>query len=138
MTGLEVSRTRDQRVVECLAEELPPDPGKLEAVRARARSLPAMLRRHGLLQVLLFLDSHATERPADGQLARWLVSGITTALGQKKAGDPAEYAARLAGTELFNYLLCWETAVEVAGWLKMLVEARCAPRGQQRQTEGTP
>ena len=144
-------QTRDQRVVETLTHLLNQvgDAGMLEKARARARALPAMLRRHGLMQVLLFLDSKgaangdsAASTQNDGELARWLVAGLTSTLEPEEPDspaapiEPAAYAQELAGVDLFTYLKRWETAVEVSGWLKMLIEARC-PRDQARAQSGS-
>jgi hypothetical protein len=97
-------------------------------VRARARSLPTMLRRHGPIPVLLFL---AGKTGAEHDLGTWLLEGISSVLpevaGQK--GELEEYAGSLATLPLERYLLHWQTGVQAAGWLKRLVEARCPQAG---------
>lgn len=124
MSSSEPVRRVDQLVVGCLAEIVPRERSELLDVRARARSLPTMLRRHGPVQVLLFL---AAKDDADRKLGTWLLDGIATVLPE--AGEHKDkldgYAGFLATVPLERYLLHWQTAVEVAGWLKRLVEARC-------------
>lgn len=128
--------TREQRIVELLANRLPLEAGRLEAVAARSQALPALLRRHGPVQVLLFLaakgdaesNGGAGDRLDDRALATWLVEGVEAALGEgattEVVQDLAPYAESLAGMDLPAYLLRWEVAVEVAGWIKMLIAAR--------------
>ena len=114
----------DQLVVARLVEVLDRSERDLLEVRARARSLPTMLRRHGPIPVLLFL---AGKTSAEHDLGEWLLEGISSVLPEV-TGDKDEledYAKSLATLPLERYLLHWQTAVEAAGWLKRLVEARC-------------
>jgi CRISPR-associated protein (Cas_Cmr5) len=122
MSSDERVQTREQRIVGSLQQALPHDEAALRSFRARALDLPAMLRRHGLMHVLLFL---AGKEGSDRQLAGLLHQGIAAALG--KAAGPAEmakYAESLAGMEMPVYLLHWEAAQQSATWLKLLIEAR--------------
>jgi len=156
--------TREQRIVDRLVQALP-DAARLGAMEARAQALPALLRRHGPVQVLLFLaakgaggDAARIER-ADLELSRCLVAGIeaalageTAAAGETPAENVARYAEELAAKPLPAYLLRWEIALEVAGWIKMLVGARRAqsiagsgaapgppvPESDPRSPEGPP
>jgi hypothetical protein len=120
-------RRPDQLVVERLVRELTGvgDKALLE-VRARARSLPTMIRRHGPIQVLLFLESKGKDDGAspDRQLAGWLRAGVDAVLPLGEAATPTGYAEQLAARPLDEYLFHWQTCVEVAAWLKRLVEAR--------------
>lgn len=128
--------TREQRIVALLVDRLPSDAGRLEAVEARSQALPALLRRHGPVQVILFLAAKGAEnngaggdRPGDRHLASWLVAGIAAAVEGERAvpeasQDLAAYSAGLAAMSLPAYLLHWEIAIEVAGWIKMLIGAR--------------
>lgn len=113
--------TREQRIVASLQERVPRDEQSLKALRARALDLPAMLRRHGLMHVLLFL---AGKGGSDSQLADLLREGIAAALAERADAETTRYAEGLAGMELPSYLLHWEAAQESATWLKLLVEAR--------------
>ncbi len=114
--------SREQRIVTSLQERVPREAQDLKALRARALDLPAMLRRHGLMHVLLFL---AGKGESDQQLANLLRQGIAAALDERAADpDTTRYAENLAGMELPSYLLHWEAAQESATWLKLLVEAR--------------
>lgn len=114
--------SREQRIVACLQERVPRDAQSLKALRARALDLPAMLRRHGLMHVLLFL---AGKEGSDHQLADLLHQGITAALDEPvNHPNTTTYAEGLAAMELPTYLLHWEAAQESATWLKLLVEAR--------------
>jgi len=114
--------TREQRIVACLQDALPREAPALKALRARALDLPAMLRRHGLMHVLLFL---AGKQGSDRELADFLYQGIGAALGEElMAPDVRRYAESLAGLDLPLYLLHGEAAQESAAWLKLLVEAR--------------
>lgn len=125
-TGPQLRRP-DQRVVERLVRELEgASPSDLLELRARARSLPTMLRRHGPIRVLLFLESKGKDsgESADRRLARWLRAGIDAVLPLDALPTPIRYAEHLAERPLSEYLLHWQTAVEVAAWLKRLVEAR--------------
>lgn len=131
--------TREQRIVDRLVLRLPASErlAALEAMEGRAQALPALLRRHGPVQVLLFLtakgsgDESGRER-SDLELARCLVTGIEAAFGGESAtgdaaapeDDIARYAEELAEKPLSAYLLRWEVALEVAGWIKLLVGAR--------------
>jgi hypothetical protein len=139
--------TREQRIVDLLARRLPADAERLEGVEARSQALPALLRRHGPVQVILFLaakggaerNGGSGDRPNDRDLASWLVAGTGAALGRQEAAtedsqDLASYAEGLAGKDLPAYLLHWEIAVEVAGWIKMLIGARLET-GKQPPTE---
>lgn len=119
-------RRRDQQVVAKLVEILDRQKAKrLQEARARARSLPTMLRRHGPIPVLLFLQS---KEGADPELARWLIQGLAAVLPEVD-DKPDDYAQRLAGMPLNRYLLHWQTSVEAAGWLKRLIEARTPAAG---------
>ena len=124
--------TREQRIVTRLEAELPRDPGALKGAAARAHSLPALLRRHGPVQALLFL---AGKQGTDQDLATWIVAGISSAIGSDELAAAARYVRRpeaalpdyatfLAGLQPAAYLLRREAAVEVAGWLKLLIVAR--------------
>lgn len=132
-------RRPDQLVVERLVRELTGvgDPVLLE-VRARARSLPTMLRRHGPIQVLLFLESKGKDDgdSSDRRLARWLRSGVDAVLPLGHVTTPIAYAQDLAGRPLNEYLFHWQTCVEVAAWLKRLVEARTHRGGRAGATGG--
>lgn len=142
--------TREQRIVECLAKRLPPDLAGLEPLESRAQALPAMLRRHGPVQVLLFLAGKGSRKEngnggagsPDRELALRLVEGIAAGLDtgdelaqaaaarapgaddEEGTSSLAGYAEWLARQDLAAYLLRWEVAVETAGWLKMLIVAR--------------
>lgn len=137
-----MAATREQRIVRELTETIPTEAARLKPVTSRARSLPAMLRRHGPVQTLMFLaakaarlnDSEAAAgRLHDGSLAEWLVQGTQSALNQASATVPTDYATSLASMALPRYLLHWEAAIESATWLKRIVEARTkagTPNGQ--------
>ncbi len=122
--------TREQRIVGRLVQSLPGNPDKLKAIEARSQALPALLRRHGPVQVLLFLSARRSDENGglrDRDLAGWLVEGVDAALGNTRAltsADLAKEAEALATMELAPYLRRWEIAIEVAGWLKMLIGAR--------------
>ena len=137
MNGTAVHLSREQRIVDGLTQALEAQGvAGLIKVKARSQALPAMLRRHGPVQTLLFLagKSKAEEHGSDGTLAEWLVAGISSALDTternlagEQPGQPAtldRYATWLARQELASYLLRWEAAIEVSGWLKMLIAAR--------------
>lgn len=131
MNGEGALPTREQRIVDHLANCLPADPAMLERTSARAHSLPALLRRHGPVQTLLFLVGKGERYSSDAQLAGWLVSGVSAALGTDELGlaqatpqGLRPYPVWLARRPLPAYLLRWEAMVEVAGWLKMLIAAR--------------
>lgn len=138
-------RRPDQLVVERLVGELQgvPDQQLLDA-RARARSLPTMLRRHGPIQVLLFLESKGKDDgdSADRRLAGWLRAGVDAVLPLGPvATTPTRYAEDLARRPLNEYLFHWQTCVEVAAWLKRLVEARthkaaAAKAGAEARNQG--
>jgi len=114
--------SREQRVVAQLQESVPRDAQGLKALRARALDLPAMLRRHGLMHVLLFL---AGKEGSDQRLAELLHQGIAAALDEPATlPNVTGYAEGLAAMEFPTYLLHWEAAQESATWLKLLVEAR--------------
>jgi hypothetical protein len=114
--------SREQRIVACLQERVPREGQGLKALRARALDLPAMLRRHGLMHVLLFL---AGKGGCDSELADLLHQGIAAALADPAtAQNVTVYAEGLAVVEFPTYLLHWEAAQESATWLKLLVEAR--------------
>lgn len=120
-------RRPDQKVVERLVSALGgTSDEQLLAVRARARSLPTMLRRHGPIQVLLFLQAKAGDdgTSSDRRLAAWLLEGIASLLPPPPHEDATAYATRLAGMALDGYLLHWQTSIEVSAWLKRLIEAR--------------
>lgn len=123
-------RRRDQQVVARFADVVPKDGKKLKEVRARARSLPTMLRRHGPIPVLLFLQSKKGEKgkAVEPKLADWLLEGMSAVLPEVKK-EPNQYARELAGMPLPRYLLHWQTSVEAAGWLKRLIEARAPAPG---------
>lgn len=121
MTQQDVIRTRKQRLVECLEKHLPPELGRLEALRPRALDLPAMLRRQGPMQVLLFLSGKEAE---DAEIAETLLQGIHAALGESAPAGAKEYAEGLASFDFTRYLLHAQAAIDAASWLKLLVEAR--------------
>lgn len=122
MNGAGLLKTREQRIVACLQSALPQDVQSLKALRARALDLPAMLRRHGLMHVLLFL---AGKQGSDRDLANFLYRGIAAALDEPlNANDVRAYGESLAGLEFPLYLLHGEAAQESATWLKLLIEAR--------------
>jgi len=133
--------TREQRIVATLEQVLPNGEGGLEKARARARNLPALIRRHGPLQTILFLQA---KEGSDRKLAGWLLAGTRAALGQDSeegtGGDPVAFATNLAGLDPSTYLLRWEAALEAATWLKLLVEARTAEttKGRQEEAGSTP
>jgi CRISPR type III-B/RAMP module-associated protein Cmr5 len=126
MSDHERLQSREQRIVGNLEEELPTDKERLKPLRARALDLPAMVRRHGLMQVLLFLLGKEKE---DSQLARHLVRGIGAALDEAANEGPEPYAESLAAMDLPLYLLHTEAALETANWLKLLVVARLETEG---------
>jgi hypothetical protein len=130
-------QTREQRIVACLQGALPTDAQKLKKFRARALDLPSMLRRHGLMHVLLFLNG---KEGSDRELAGFLHQGIEAAVGPDQAAASAHaYAERLPGMELPLYLLHMEAAQQSATWLKLLVEARTkAPAPPRDETAGSP
>lgn len=114
--------SREQRIVARLQESVPRESPGLKALRARALDLPAMLRRHGLMHVLLFL---AGKEGSDRELADLLHQGIEAALDHPTAAQNVTgYAEDLAAMEFPTYLLHWEAAQESATWLKLLIEAR--------------
>lgn len=115
---------RDQRLVATLVEILDREKHSLTGVRARARSLPTMLRRHGPIPVLLFL---ASKDGNDRALADWLLEAVSEVLGVDKGAAPEAFATELARMPLNRYLLHWQMSIEAAGWLKRLIEARCEP-----------
>lgn len=106
----------------------------LKAARARARSLPTMLRRHGPISVLLFLDSKGG---SDGDVGRWLVGGLR-ALVDVTADDPKAYAGTLSRLPLEEYLIHWRSAVELATWLKRMIDARTRDDGSAAQGDAVP
>lgn len=131
MSTTQPLRRRDQQVVAKLVEVLPPKGSEdLTKARARARSLPTMLRRHGPIPVLLFLESKKNEKETaiEPRLGHWLLAGMAAVLpevGEK----PAEVAKTLAEMPLERYLMHWQTSVETAAWLKRLIEARTEAPG---------
>lgn len=136
MSALAELRTQEQRIVECLQKELPPKGERLQPLRSRALDLPAMLRRHGLMHVLLFL---AGKEGNDRDLAAYLRQGIAAALDEPlSGGDVATYAESMAGMEFPTYLRHWEAAQAAATWLKLLVEARTkAPKQEKPRPSGS-
>lgn len=136
--------TREQRIVEGLQKELPSKGDELTAVVPRAHSLPALLRRHGPVQALLFL---AGKPGPDEQLAKWMITGISSALNTTEIATAARelnrtepsiatYAEWLATRPLAAYLLRREAAVEVAGWLKLFIVARTEEAKNKTQPFG--
>lgn len=121
MSSRTPTRRLDQLMVARLVEVLNASERDPLDVRARARSLPTMLRRHGPVPVLLFL---AGKEGGDRELGDWLLEGIAAVLHEVDSQTLEGYAKSLAGMSLEHYLLHWQTAVEAAGWLKRLVEAR--------------
>lgn len=130
-------QTREQRIVFSLQSALPAEAEKLKKLRARALDLPAMLRRHGLMHVLLFLCG---KEGSDRDLAGYLHRGIAAVVGPEQAkADANAYATSLPGLELPLYLLHMEAAQQSATWLKLLVEARTkTPAPPRDETPGSP
>ena len=132
MNGNDRPATREQRIMKRLEGMVPREESSLKDLRARALDLPSMLRRHGLMHVLLFL---ASKQGSDSQLAGFLYQGIFAALNEA-AGNltVVQYAESLAAMELPLYLLHWEAAQQSATWLKLLVEARTKSARSQVET----
>jgi hypothetical protein len=94
MTAHADAVTREQRIVDRLCQVLPVEPRHLEPLDPRSQALPAMLRRHGPVQVLLFLaakgtrkaESKKAEEYTDRHLGLWLVQGMEAALGTVELG----------------------------------------------------
>lgn len=129
MNGGKRLQRRDQLVLGGLIEALEGEKVSdetLRTVRARARNLPTMLRRHGPIQVLLFLQAKGGGEGSvdDRSLAGWLIQGLRKVLFIRPKIDAAEYAKDLAGLPLAEYLIHWRTSVDAASWLKRLIEAR--------------
>lgn len=110
-----MSQTREQKIVLALSSKVPPKGEEVKAYK-RAQALPVMLIRHGLLQVSVFL---AAKGDADAKILEWLRAGMAAVLGEQTL-EPAA----LAALPMRRYLLAQEVAVEVATWLKRIVEAR--------------
>ncbi len=115
-----MTQTRDQRVVAAYDRDGRPRTASAK-LRSRARDLPAMLRRHGLLQVLSFL---AAKKKDDGTLAELLCHGIGEALGERiETKAYTRYRDDLAKLSLGEYLRHQEASLVAASWLKLLIEA---------------
>ena len=110
-----MSATREQVIVSALSDKVPLAGAGVERYK-RAQALPVMLIRHGLLQVCGFLEAKGAE---DEQIRSWLELGVSAVLGTTRLKT-----ATLAALPLRRYLLQQEVAVEVATWLKRIVEAR--------------
>lgn len=149
MNGQTVHFSREQRIVDGLTRALEDHSVEtLGKAKARSQALPAMLRRHGPVQTLLFLSGKAEDHDSDAKLADWLVAGVSAALDTRErelaAGVPGQpsvslshYASWLARQELVSYLLRWEAAIEVSGWLKMLIAAR-TPKDKATKASAAP
>lgn len=117
-------QTRQQRIVRRLEERLRGQ--DLTSLRSRARSLPAMLQRHGPHQVLLFLQSK--EDKSERELANLLCAGVAVSLDLENEGAPAgrpeDLVEELGGLDVFESMIYRDAALESAAWLKRLIEAR--------------
>lgn len=129
--------TRDQRIVAAYeADNAILSPGA--RLRSRVLDLPAMLRRHGLLQVISFLDAKKGKSASDGEVAKLLRVGIGRALETEEGTeDLGTYRKTLSELDLADYLRHQEAAVVAASWLKLLVEAHPQPTAATKEAGAT-
>ena len=110
-------RSRSQEMVRALTGD--DAKARIEALgRSRAKNLPALLQRHGLLQVVAFLKMKAKGgESADGNLVDLLERTM-------RAIEPTATLAQdeLAKAPTSRYLYLHELALDAAEWL-----ARLAP-----------
>lgn len=93
---------------------------------ARVRNLPSLLRRNGLLQTLLFLQSKGEK--SDGERLLWNLLKEHLSLGDK--------AAAWAEIETPRYLRLNEQAIEIATLLSRLLDAEAAiAEAEKEQTQ---
>ncbi len=96
--------------------------GALLQEHPRVKNLPGLLRRNGLLQTVLFLQSKGKDNRNEALLWRLLES-------QLAQGAPFKFkltAADLATLEAPRYLFRNERAIEIAILLSRLLDAKAA------------
>lgn len=129
--------SRDQLVVLALYE--PKDPkakGTVDLIAedresaARARALPTMVLRHGVMLTLEYLDAKAKDETPN--LATLLRKGLQAALPMlaKDANAWLDTHA-LASMSSLQYIAVQDAAVVVATWIKRLVDARAPEMKEQ-------
>lgn len=129
--------SRDQRIVSALypPKEGAKDKGSIDRIAearqsaARARALPTMVLRHGVMLTLEYLDAKVTEGPGEVDehgLATLLRKGLRAALPMlsKESDLPWPQTSDLASMSPIRYIAVQDAAIVVATWIKRLVEAR--------------
>lgn len=101
---------------------------QLAPMRARARSLPMMLVRNGLVATATYLEKGGdAEGSADKHLWEIVIAGVRAGAGGAIAvGADAESLARLP---LESYLLCAELAIASASLVQQWIEAKTQGEG---------
>lgn len=135
---------REHRLVGLIDELLERDQYRGLVEHARVRSLPDMLRRHGLLQVVAFLKSKGNAKTSetgksdeDSQAAREqaLLGLLTRALEEDLRTLPKPAAGKLEALDVTSlahlgqehpaeYLYLNESAIYAATWIQRLTAAR--------------
>lgn len=141
--------SRDQRVVLALLEPKGGRPedtidavAKNREVRARARALPTMILRHGLMLTLEYLDGKGPEERQDENgtkpnLAVLLRAGLRAAVpGTDAKASSWPKTSDLAAMPLLRSIAMQDAAVGVATWIKRMVEARDDASGTASSTAG--
>ncbi len=120
------AQTREQKIVAAIAQK---EGLRWHELESRAAALPAMVLRHGVLPVKLFLES---KNDADKQL--WgLVEESIRAVLPSVALDAKGLAAMVFET----YLLVNEVAAEAAALVARWVKVRCVETGPRVEPLGT-
>jgi CRISPR type III-B/RAMP module-associated protein Cmr5 len=136
---------REHRLVGLIDAQLEGDEYKDLVEHPRVRSLPDMLRRHGLLQVAAFLkskgkaQSSGTDKPSDddsqaardrallGLLAKAVeedLRAVPETAGDKIQDLDVASLARLGQEHPEEYLYLNESAIYAATWIQRLAAAR--------------
>jgi CRISPR/Cas system CMR-associated protein Cmr5 small subunit len=117
-------KSRSQEMVRALTEDKGVS-ARMETLKgSRAQNLPALLQRHGLLQVVAFLNAKASAKDGDSldakrdrELLNLLQHAVHAVEPEAKLSQ-----ADLAKLATDRYLYLHELALEAADWL-----ARLAP-----------
>ena len=110
----------EQKIVKALDEESITEIAQTVDGKARAASLATLIRRSGLIQVLLWLNASTDDkRNTYRVISRLLERGISAVLGDTAATEPRKLAELPAAA----YMTHQRVAMDVATLLSRLVDA---------------
>ena len=121
-------RTREQCLVEALYDpQLPMTPAKWNSLwqNSHAQQLSGMLLRHGLLQVVAFLERKANTSKGDSNEEERLLGLLETTMNKVLCVPAFSLSIEYLAKQDALTLLGWsELAIEAAHWIEQVAAAK--------------